>query len=133
MSIYRFSSDFTPSFVKMWNAEELIQVRFYAHWAEKQTILFKKVRGQGLFLDWRSFAKKHSKTILIRPSIIEICLVFFFMYWFEWLVEIFKLIQIICWNKTKVLWHFLKCLWTNYFFLIPLCICRAPPGIDQPY
>ena len=27
----------------------------------------------------------------------------------------FKLIQIIYWNKTKILWHFLKGLWTNYF------------------
>ena len=36
---------------------------------------------------WLGF--KTSKTILIRPSIVEICLVIFVMYWFEWLVEIF--------------------------------------------
>ena len=77
---------------------------------------------------------KTSKTILIRLSLKSALI--FFMFWFEWLVEIFC--ENLCFFKsffeTKLKYCYSPGSFMNkYFLLNPLCICRAPAGIDQPY
>ena len=106
MSIYRFSSDFTPSFVKMWNAEELIQVRFYKHWAEKQNSIPKVS-----FIITNSISTRLCHVIYYHSDGNYPCLVGIGLRLCESIdqVALFKSFTFFLQkSKTKILWHFLK-------------------------